>query len=57
MRRETIYVTELIDGLDAYCPDCRWPIHAYADPEGVWIECTCDAGYVFGRRVVVLVIE
>ena len=28
------------------CPHCREAVTYYADPEGVWAECACDAGYL-----------
>ena len=51
----SVDVTDIVNGLVAYCPDCRGRLYAYLDPEGAWIECDCDAGYMFGRRVSVLV--
>ena len=37
---------QLLSGEDWLCPDCHDPIVATHDPEGIWIRCDCDAGYV-----------
>ena len=47
-----IATRQLLDA-DAICPDCREWIVATGDPDGIWIECSCDAGYA-GRRIRVL---
>lgn len=28
------------------CPDCGSQMDAHVDPEGVWVACDCEAGYL-----------
>lgn len=49
----SIKPSEIIKGQYAECTDCRTPIAAYGDPEGIWIECECDAGYTDSPRIAV----
>ena len=28
------------------CDHCHHQFTVYQDPDGIWVECACDAGYV-----------
>ena len=47
-RGESIEITAMAarTGLPENCDDCGDWITYWLDPEGIWSECACDAGYL-----------